>query len=571
MTRELRIYGPPGCGKTTTLKRRVEATVRERGKHGIRIASLTRAAAAEIAGRVELPRDAVGTLHSHAWRALDRPSLAETPEGIEAWNVVAHKLGEAYVIPKRGRALDLDDAGGEGLAPATEGEGLLQTYGMLRAKCTPRELWPARVVSFAEHWEKWKEATKRLDFNDLIETAAEECPVMPGTPSVLLVDEAQDMSRLDMQLVRTWGEACETFVIVGDPDQNLYQWRGSEPEAFTGVEAAEVSVLERSYRVPAAVHSFAVKWLEDELPTRSEAAYHPRLLEDGTEAPGIVRRSMHTQREPDGLVTELEQMLDEGRRVMVLAACGFHLDPLIAILRRRGVPFGNPYRANDGKLNPLAGAGRIISFLAAQTKEDGGSGRFWTWNDVRLFSEPLKASEVFSRGAKSFIKAKCLDTRAGGKGGFRDDEEVAPGDRPAESTTMFDLFIDDDARQAVFDGDLDWYEAHLLKSRASALAYSLNVARRYGGKKLHEQPRADGGAGLILGTIHSVKGGEADHVFVFPDLSRAGMEGWLTRGPRHDAVARQMYVAFTRAREELVLCEPSGAFAVQFPPTESRQ
>lgn len=563
MTRELRIYGPPGTGKTTFLRRKVEATVRQRGRDSIRIASLTRAAAAEIGSRVDLPREAVGTLHAHAFRALGRPALAETPEGMDAWNQRAHKLGEAYVMPKRQRAIELDDAGGEALVPATEGEGLLQQYGMLRARCTPRELWPPAVISFAEIWEEWKREADRLDFNDLIERAIDDVPVAPGIPSVFLLDEAQDMSRLDMRLARQWGERCEVFVVVGDPDQNLYQWRGSEPEAFTGVKAADTTVLERSYRVPAAVHRYATRWLEQTLPTRSEAAYKPRLLEDGSEAAGAVRHVMHTYREPEALVRELEERREAGERVMVLAACGFHLEPVLAILRRRGVPFGNPYRLNDGRLNPLAGSSRISSFLTVQPKEAGGKNHDWTWNDVRRFTEPLKASATLERGAKAFIEAKCA------KAGLLDEED--PGEQFADADTTLGLFLEGEAREAVERGDLEWYERNLLASKTSSLAYSLNVARKYGGQALQEQPTAQGGAGIIVGTIHSVKGGEADVVYVFPDLSRAGFEGWLMRGPRHDAVSRQFYVAFTRAREELVLCEPSGSNAVQFPAVEREE
>ena len=44
-----RIWGPPGTGKTTTLAKRVQATVRERGPESISIASFSVTAAQEIA------------------------------------------------------------------------------------------------------------------------------------------------------------------------------------------------------------------------------------------------------------------------------------------------------------------------------------------------------------------------------------------------------------------------------------------------------------------------------------------------------------------------------------------
>ena len=57
------------------------------GSHAVVVASLTRAAAEEVGGRgTGLPKDRIGTLHSHAFRALERPKIAEGREGVAAWN-----------------------------------------------------------------------------------------------------------------------------------------------------------------------------------------------------------------------------------------------------------------------------------------------------------------------------------------------------------------------------------------------------------------------------------------------------------------------------------------------------
>jgi hypothetical protein len=45
---------------------------------------------------------------------------------------------------------------------------------------------------------------------------------------------------------------------------------------------------------------------------------------------------------------------------------------------------------------------------------------------------------------------------------------------------------------------------------------------------------------------------------MFPDLSASGMRQWEGTRKDRDAVIRLGYVMITRARETLVICEPSG-------------
>ena len=68
---------------------------------------------------------------------------------------------------------------------------------------------------------------------------------------------------------------------------------------------------------------------------------------------------------------------------------------------------------------------------------------------------------------------------------------------------------------------------------------------------------------MIVGTIHSVKGGEADVVYVAPDLSERGALEWeSTNESRKDRVRRLFYVAITRAREKVVALSSSSAKGV---------
>jgi superfamily I DNA/RNA helicase len=82
------------------------------------------------------------------------------------------------------------------------------------------------------------------------------------------------------------------------------------------------------------------------------------------------------------------------------------------------------------------------------------------------------------------------------------------------------------------------------------------VVRNRGAQALMELPK------VTIGTVHSVKGGEADVVYLMPDLSTAGMREWDQPGLPRDSVVRLMYVGMTRAREELVVCDASSPMSV---------
>ena len=70
--------------------------------------------------------------------------------------------------------------------------------------------------------------------------------------------------------------------------------------------------------------------------------------------------------------------------------------------------------------------------------------------------------------------------------------------------------------------------------------------------------------GVVVGTIHSVKGGEADVVFLYPDLSRAAQTSYERRGLDRDSILRLFYVGITRARETLYICDSASSMAIRF-------
>ncbi len=522
----------------TYLSAQARRAVEKYGAENVVVASLTRAAAEEVAGRdTGIPSKNVSTLHAHAYRALEHPEVADVPEGFADWN---RFVGAGPLQIRTGLSVDLEGMPAEAFSYMSDGEVLLNEYGIERNRMTDRETWRPRLREFAERWETWKQKTGRMDFTDLIEQALRTVPRLPNDPAVFMLDEAQDLSKLEMALARKWGEQTEHFVVVGDQDQAIFSWRGADPEAFISGETASQHVLSQSYRVPRAVHEYAVNWIE-RIETREPVAYEPRDFD------GDVQLARSTWTRPEALIAQAVQKTEEGKSVAFLATCAFMLEPLIRILREKGVPFHNPLRPTQGAWNPMRSAYRVLAFLRPDSDAWGAEARDWDWSDLRAWTEPLIARGVMTRGSKSLIESKLIEDK------FGDSEAEAL----VSASQAFSLF-EPEHHSAILDLNLEWWESKLRAKKKQTYAYPLEIVRRRGVKALKEEPK------ISVGTFHSYKGGEVDCAIVFPDISRRAAEEIRKPGGREAAI-RLFYVAFTRAREGLYICRPDAAHYLVLP------
>lgn len=530
--REVRCFGPPGTGKTTWLAKSIADTVRARGSDAVVVGSFTRTAAAEISGRnLPIPDRQIGTLHSLAYRAIDQPELHS--DHIGDWNARHHDLaltGNYKISPD-------DDVPIEAPSGGAQGDRLMRSIEVLRARMVPVARWPVLERFFYDRWSAWKTELGVIDFTDMIETALETTTAAPGNPLVGYFDEFQDFTPLEIALVRHWGEQMETLIVAGDDDQILYSFKGATPDAFLNppVPEEDKRVLHQSWRVPAAVHRYAEQWIK-QVAHREPKVYTPRDEE------GVVTFATDLSLDKsDSVVSAVVERIDSGRTVMLLTTCAYLLEPVIAELRRRGVPFGNQYRESRSQWNPLGGksrkspADRLDAYLVLDERIYGERSRLWTGMDIAAWGACLRADGVFKRGVKS--KLKGLPQRE------MTYEEVEQ------------LFASPEALEAALEPSLAWFRQNIAADKRGGLAFPLAVAENRSPLELTAKPR------VTIGTVHSVKGGEADSVFVFPDLSMAGMKQWESIQLR-DSVIRQMYVAFTRPRYELVICEASTDRAV---------
>lgn len=559
---EYRRIGPPGTGKTTWLAQQIGRAVRawcERTGRSpehcddVLVTSLTRAASKELISReVEIGENQIGTLHSHCRRALnvgekDGFRLCVNARGIRPWNTLCEDRGwhSWKLTPEesggsRGRdGESLEDDG------SNTGNVLREQYKLYRSLLTPTDAWVPEVLAFAEEYQAWKRSSQVYDFSDLIHEAIEWCPAAPGRPSVIFVDEAQDCDPAELKLLRQWGASADKLIIVGDPQQAIYEFRGAVPEAFFSVDLPDghESILEQSYRCPRAVYEAAQGMIRRATDVR-HYEWTPR------DEDGVVTNSDNAFSCRFGagfIVDEVLGHVEAGRSVMLLAACDYMLGKLCKSLKSQGVPYWNPFSPDRGSFNPVrlsrgkSACQKVLSFLAPAPTWDKGDMRLWNATELKDWFSLIDSGKTLVRGAKSKVDAWV-------------DEEYKPG--IYEVAGLFhNGVLDWLTRQPVVSPW--WLHERANAKKAQGVEYACRVHDRCGVGGFTRDPS------IVVGTIHSVKGGEADVVYLSPELSPKGFD-CLNDDKLSGRVYRQFYVGMTRARQTLVLCGSNSSMRVDW-------
>ncbi|MCL2522186.1 MAG: ATP-dependent helicase [Erysipelotrichales bacterium] len=117
----------------------------------------------------------------------------------------------------------------------------------------------AHQNKFIEGYLQRQKQLVALDFNDLINfTLAlfEFYPLVLEKWSTqleyIMVDEFQDSTNREMQIIDLLSRVNANLMVVGDPDQNIYEWRGSRMELLVAFDLrypkTKTIVLEENYR-----------------------------------------------------------------------------------------------------------------------------------------------------------------------------------------------------------------------------------------------------------------------------------------------------------------------------------
>lgn len=275
-----KVFGPPGSGKTTFLLSIVEQELAA-GTNPMDMGyfAFTRKAATESRDRAVQKFPHLNaktdfpwfrTLHSLAYHCLgvsNKDLMSGTDFAVFAKETglkvsVSVETGEDFIVQADNAILN------EINIARIRSEDLRTHYNKSDMEI---EWFHFEFVERA--YRRFKAANMLMDFTDLLERVAESPERLPEL-KVLIIDEAQDLSRLQWKLVTALQSKAERTYIAGDDDQAVFNWAGADVQSFLSYDG-QVKVLNQSYRVPAKVHQLA-DTIVNRIQNRQEKKWSPR-------------------------------------------------------------------------------------------------------------------------------------------------------------------------------------------------------------------------------------------------------------------------------------------------------
>ena len=565
-----RLFGGPGSGKTTALLDRVDELLEDDDVsiRDVLVVSYTRAAAAEVrerlAERLDVsPRALQGnvcTMHAKAYELLD----------LSRGDVVGESDKEEF-CEEYGVEYE-DEYGGAGRRTArstTLGNKIIATSQWLQRtqrdvadwydvpfqwdvetvrlppdidpnaqegnKYTPT--WPTDderidVPEVIRAWRAYKGEHDLVGFADMLQRVAQRSLV----PHVdyLVIDEFQDITTLQYEVYEEWKPHMKGVLIAGDDDQVVYAWQGADPNILLDAEVDNDVVLPNSYRLPSRILNVVNREIRH-IDKRQEKDLNPR--KEGGVVEGIQNPSMFE------VVRNVQHTVDNTEEtLMILFRARYQMFQFIDDFLPKGIPFSV---MTDQRM----WTDRLTDYVRAVEKLDADDPV--TGLEARRLADMLQDSAFGTNDRDDFYDT--LDDREEAA----DVDDIARIEVPADVVTDHVPFMPEPAAAG------DMLRKVTSFQRNSVDAY---FAGEYGGMDPSR---------VRVGTIHSAKGREADHVFVCTDLTEKVVEQMAASVEDPTAVPgveeftahtspvplltdnerRVFYVGMSRARERLVLLE----------------
>ena len=572
-TQVTRLFGGPGSGKTTALLDRVEALLEENEDVEFRdvlVVSYTRAAAAEIRERLaerlgESPRALKGnvcTMHAKAYELLnlsrgdvvgesDKEEFCDDYgieyedeyEGSRRRSARSTTIGNKIIATSQWLQRTRRDVADWYDVPFKWDDEVIRLppdideNAQTGNKYTPT--WPSdddriSVPETIRAWRQYKGENDVVGFADMLERVAQRS-LLPSV-DYLVIDEFQDITTLQYDVYREWRPQMETVLIAGDDDQVVYAWQGADPDLLLEESVTDDNILPNSYRLPSRILNVVNREVSH-IEKRQEKDLNPR--KEGGRVEGVKNPSMIDL--VRNVRTTIEE--DEDGTAMILFRARYQMFQFIDEFIDEGIPFTclTDQRMWTDRLTQYV---RAIEKLDEEEDVTGLEARrladmladsaFGTSERDELFDELDEMEEA--------ADVEDLEELSVDPDTIRDFAPFVPEPRAAADMLRKVTSFQERSVESYFGGDYAGMETDRVR----------------------------------LGTIHSAKGREADHVFVATDLTEKVVEQMAAtvdqsnrevpggeEFTKHtspvptltDNERRVFYVGMSRARERLVIME----------------
>ena len=349
------VLAPPGSGKTLIVTERTRYLIEESGVRPdqILVITFTRYAAREMKERFERLTTGknypvtFGTFHSIFYGIL------KCAYGIGANNLMSEK--ESSVLLNE--VLDQTDIES---TPEVEDEEelvreLLREVGMVKNGLYHLKDFHSKYLTqdeFAEvfrSYEHQKKELKKFDFDDMLVQCyalfRKKPEILQGWQKrfqYILIDEFQDINRVQYEVIRMLAAPRYNLFVVGDDDQSIYGFRGAKPELMLYMKqefpALRTISLTVNYRSTEFITGAAARVI-----LHNDTRFYKRVQSFRGRGQNVhVQEVLDEQEEAQYVTEEIQKKLDQGIKpgeIVVLFRAAVQARMISEILSEHRIPF----------------------------------------------------------------------------------------------------------------------------------------------------------------------------------------------------------------------------------------
>lgn len=346
----LQIIACAGSGKTEVISRRIANILQKKPDvkpENIVAFTFTEKAAASLKARIELalgtsiPGMYIGTIHGFC-----KKLLSEYVEKFADFNVLDDVKNHLFIT----RYADKCGMTALDLKPCILNNGLyLQCIDKLIDDYDHRRCWTDTQRNTLEQYIACLYEHKYIDFALLIFEALRQLQENPSVQSYLktikylIVDEYQDVNDLQEKLIRGIADFGANICVVGDDDQTIYQFRGSNadnmisfPDRYPDVQQVR---LEENFRCQKEIVDVAANVI-----THNERRLQKQMTSGAEKAAGIVQAKGYpdTEAEFAAIAEQIAKLHECGvsyKEIAVLVRKGKFVPTIATSLAAKGIPY----------------------------------------------------------------------------------------------------------------------------------------------------------------------------------------------------------------------------------------